>query len=369
MDQHSLEDLISDASFVRWIRGESSPGEDAAWNRWLREDPRHKYLAEEAKSLLTAFQKEKEAKEAFNTSRELARLEQQLDWDSGKINEMSVFPQKLKPKKKKTWYDHSRIIAVAAVFAVVALTGLYAIYQYQLVYNTEGEDYQAEQTNVQEYKTDFGEKATFRLSDDSRVVLNANSHIRFLSGIDKGKSITEVWLEGEAWFDITHFEDERRRTFTVHTVDGSVEVLGTRFAVKTFENETRTVLEEGEIRVQVTRQTDRSSQTGSKDSTILEPGEMVLYSSGKAEVTVEQVNPLVYTSWSEDIWFFEDTPLHEIGQRIEDTFGIEVKIKENLTHRKLSGSIKGTSIDVLAEALARILDVEVEKQDQVLHIE
>lgn len=355
MARNHLEDLLTDVSFVRWIRGEATSEEERTWNSWLQEDPDHQHLVEEANRLVTTFQNEEN--EIPDISNEWQRLDKLIDQEERLQNP-------LQRRKGRSSMKKSRSLAIAALLMIGISLGTYFIFQYQLLEDTESE-LASSQSYKQEYRTDYGEKATFRLSDDSRIVLNANSRVRFLSGVEEEQSITEVWLEGEAWFDITHFEGERRRIFTVHTDDGSVEVLGTRFAVKTLGEETRTVLEEGKIQIR-TRQTNRTRQTG---GTPLQPGEMALYSAGRPEVDVENVNPRVYTSWSEDIWFFEDTPVEEVVRRIEDTFGIEVMIQEDLIQRKLSGSIKGTSIDVLAEALARILDVEIEKRDQALHIE
>lgn len=364
MARNQLDELLADVSFVRWIREESTSREERYWNQWLQEDPSHKQLVQEAKNLLIAFQKEGEIP---NIQGELEELEKQLDLEGGILNK--PYTRFRESKENRTLYPKRKMLAMAAVFLIAAIAGLFTFYEYPLFQQDSGIENREEYTNTQEYRTDFGEKATFRLSDDSKIILNANSHIRFFSGIDEGQSITEVWLEGEAWFDITHFEDERRRTFTVHTDDGSVEVLGTRFAVKTFESETRAVLEEGKIQIRTRQPRSGSLGTGEQtDSTILQPGEMALFSPQKEGITLEKVNPIIYTSWNEDIWLFEDTPLDEVARRIEDTFGIEVMIQEGLISRKLSGSIKSTSLDVLAEALARILDVEIKQKDQKLFI-
>lgn len=367
MAQNHLEDLLSDASFVRWIRGEAAQEEELKWNAWLESDPNHQKFVEEAKDVILAFQKEENR--VPEISREWQRLERLIDQEEDQNKVLSKSIDMHLPHKKSS-------ILVTALLIIGISLGVFAVFQHQFTEESDGE-LASNPSSIQEYRTDFGEKATFRLSDDSRIVLNANSHIRFSSGLESGKNVTEVWLEGEAWFDITHFEDERRRTFTVHTDDGSVEVLGTRFVVKTLENETRTVLDEGKIQVfthaHQTRPSLSQSQIpgegGQAGTTVLKPGEMALYSTDSGSVAVEKVNSRIYTSWSEDIWFFEDTPLTEIARRIEDTFGLEVEIKDELADRVLSGSIKGTDVKVLAEALSKILDAEIQQRDQKLFID
>jgi transmembrane sensor len=208
------------------------------------------------------------------------------------------------------------------------------------------------------------------LSNGSRIVLNANSHLKFSSAVKNGLR-TEVWLEGEAWFDITHFKDEHLvQTFVVQTTDGMVEVLGTRFAVKTFENETRAVLEEGSILVKTNHQANagRSGEDRIESGVLLQPGEKALISGDKSEISVEKVNPWIYMSWGDEMWTFEDTSVKEIALRIEETFGLEVQVKQELAERRLSGTIRSTNIDVINEALAKILNVKIEKQGDTLFI-
>ncbi len=354
MARDHLEDLLTDVSFVRWIRGEASPGERSKWNRWLKRDPEHQRLVKEATEIHIALQKEGDNIPDIST--EWQKLEGSLD------REEQRFKHNHK-KRDQQLHWKSRSLMVTALLIIGICVGAYVVFQYQNFEQSQDSELAANLSTTQEYQTDYGEKATFRLSDNSRIVLNANSRIRFSSNANGEHNSTEVWLQGEAWFDITHLEGERRRTFTVRTDDGDIQVIGTRFVVKTFEKGTRAVLEEGEIHLRIPHQ-----ESGQVDNVILEPGEMALFSSEDEGVTMEKVNPMIYTSWREDIWFFDDTPLDEIGRRIEDTFGLTVLIQDDLTQRKLSGSIKGTSVDVLSKALSKILDVEIEQQDQALYI-
>lgn len=352
MDKKHLEDLLTDVSFVRWIRDEASPEEKLKWDAWLQKNPGHQHLVDEAREVITAFQDE--VYEIPVISREWQELERLIDREERR--------DKILQKKKKYSLWKSKSLMITALLVIGISLGIFSVFQYQSIENT-GNEVSTNSPSVQEYKTDYGEKITFRLSDDSKIVLNANSSIQFSSDVNGGLSSTEVWLDGEAWFDITHLEGDQQRTFTVHTDDGSVRVLGTRFAVKTFESETRAVLEEGKIQVEL-----GGRGSGPKNSAIMAPGEMALFSAITEGISLEKVNPKIYTSWNEDIWFFEDTPLDDIGRRMEDTFGIDVIIQEELIQRKLSGSIKGTSLDVLTEALKKILDVKIERQDQAIYI-
>jgi transmembrane sensor len=65
------------------------------------------------------------------------------------------------------------------------------------------------------------------LSDNSEVVLNTNSSVQYASDFNKDKR--EVWLTGEAYFNVTKSD----KPFIVHTENGDIEVLGTKFDILT----------------------------------------------------------------------------------------------------------------------------------------
>lgn len=357
MRKKLLEDLLTNASFVCWIRNEATYEEEKYWQNWYQKDPDRKYIVEEARAVLSSFEQVEHSMPDIGI--ELQKLEHILDQDEQQSKVLRLRSNRQQFRKRK------RFIAAAILIAGVCIGALIAN-QYQILGVFE-ETELAEASHYQEYKTDYGEKVTFRLSDNSRIVLNANSYIRFSTEKDGSFNTKEVWLEGEAYFDITNFDDVGQRTFAVNTSDGSVQVLGTSFAVKTFEGRTRAVLEKGSVVVEVFT-ADSESVGNYRESVILEPGEMALFSTGNENIAVSRVNPKVYTSWYEDLWFFDDTPISEIATRIEDTFGLSVNVENALKDRKLSGSIKSTNLEVLHEALSAILKVPVEQVGQEIFI-
>jgi ferric-dicitrate binding protein FerR (iron transport regulator) len=347
-----MKQLLTKGSFVLWIKGECSPEEKEYWDSWVEEHPEHRHQVEEAKEIITAFESKYETPDP---EVELDKLEKLID---SYENQQKQF----KNNNYNGFYNYKRSrgsIAAGIIFLIVLLGSVYASWNYP----SETEEPEiAKVTPIQKYNTEYGEKLTFRLSDGSRIILNGNSNLKFSSKIKNGLN-TEVWLEGEAYFDIAHRNEEQQGTFTVHTEDGSIKVLGTHFSVNTFRDATRTVLKEGKISIRVSNETsDKSNEYK------LETGEMAQFNANDNKITVRKVNTQVYTSWTEDKFIFEDTPLAEVARRIENTFGKEVLIDERLANETLSGSIKSDNLDVLIEALAEILDVSVREENQKLII-
>lgn len=350
MNNKKIEDLLASRSFVMWIKGECNTEEKEYWDSWLQKEPENRILAEDAKEIIMGLMTKYETPDLVV---ELNKLDQVIDhYEDRNIQ--------LRDNNYKRMYRRSRSpILVGVLFFIVLLGSIYTYWTYP----TETEEPKIVETKpVQEYSTEYGEKLTFRLSDGSRIVLNGNSNLKFSSKIEKGLN-TEVWLKGEAYFDITRYNDKQQRTFTVHTEDGSIKVLGTRFSVNTFEKETKTVLEEGRISVRVINES-QNEFTEYRMNT----GQMAQFSKNDNKITIKEVNTLIHTSWTKDKLIFQNTPMEDIARRITQTFGIEVIVGADISDKTLSGSIKSDNLEVLTEALAEILSVTIKKQDQKLII-
>src|SRR5699024_7045779 len=198
----------------------------------------------------------------------------------------------------------------------------------------------------------------------SRIVLNANSTLRFSSALNNGLN-TQVWLRGEAYFDIAHLEEDRRRTFTVHTGDGDIRVLGTRFTVNTFAGGTQTALEQGKINIQIKE--DNGSGVPSPEFE-LSPGEMAQFAAGDNKIAVKEADMRLYTSWTEDKFTFAQTPMQDVARRIERTFGVDVIVGQQYKDELVTGTVRSDNLDVLTRALGKVLHAQVHRKAGELQI-
>lgn len=343
---NKLEQILSDSSFILWLKNKCSREEERKWEEWLREAPEHQVLVREAKEIVNAVDSEYDIP---NPQKELGILNKKIDQYEchQKLKRVTL----LFSAENKSYQRMARL-ATAAVILITAIFG--GIVGYNYTTQQEAVEEIVEKPEFEEYRTDYGEKITFRLSDGSLITLNGNSKLTFSSTIKEGLN-SEVWLEGEAYFNIAHLTEEEKRSFTVHTDEGAIQVLGTRFGVNTYQQETKTVLEEGKISIL----TD-ASDTGYE----LTPGKMARFKANDNKITVKDVNPQVYTSWKEDKMIFIETPMEEVATRIENTFGIEVVLADKVANELLSGSIKSTDLDVIEEALGEILKTNVVQKDK-----
>jgi len=314
---------------------------------------------EERQKIISAFKKDIEIPDAEKEWQKVAKKINQKETETNKSSTSTIY--------QRSNYAVSGI--AAGITILLALASIFAIYKNYTAEPVQQEMSIKEVFQEYDFTTDYGEKRSFSLSDGSTIILNANSRLRFTSSADAGDVTTEVWLEGEAYFNIAHLDGDKSRTFTVHTSDGAIEVLGTRFVVNTYNEQTQAILEQGKIAIRVGNQQENAPDQQTMH--YLDPGGMATFNAGrhKQGVTIKKVKTEVYTSWTENRMVFDETPLPEVTKRIEQYYGIEVIIGQSATGTKLSGSIKTDNLEVLTEALKKILNKNnVKLQGNTIHI-
>jgi ferric-dicitrate binding protein FerR (iron transport regulator) len=201
--------------------------------------------------------------------------------------------------------------------------------------------------------TQTGEQATVNLPDDTRIVLNANSHVRYdPDAFTHGPRVVSV--TGEVLFDVAPAPERDDPTFRVRTPDGTVRVLGTTFSVTHRGDDTRVVLSEGRVAI--------DSRLAQRDTTFeLKPGDLVSFDRETGQLQRRIVNPDVYTSWASGQLVFDNTPLPEVVARIESTYGVKVVVQDpNVLDRVVSGSVEN-DLSVLIQGLSQILDRPIDR--------
>lgn len=204
----------------------------------------------------------------------------------------------------------------------------------------------------------YGQTRHIDLPDSSEVVLNGNSRLHYKASWE-GRP-REVWLEGEAFFDVKHLRTHS--VFIVHLSDGkSIQVLGTQFNVVDRHTRSCIVLKSGSIRL---------SLAGKEELVYLRPGDMVQVNENGSEVTGKQVvNPENYSSWTQGRWQLDGTSLEEMLQKIEENYGVTVLVENReLLTKRASGSIPlaSTQAQTLIEDIASLFELHFVKKDSKL---
>lgn len=203
-----------------------------------------------------------------------------------------------------------------------------------------------------EIQTKYGERRTVILPDESSVVLNGNSKLRYSPNWSTIES-REVWIDGEGFFAIQHTRNHQK--FIVHTREGlNVEVLGTKFNVRAREHGSEVLLTEGKVKLNV----DNKSES----PVYLSPGELATMKQNTLSKRV--VKDVEYTSWIKSKLVFDKMPLSELAQILHDTYGLNVTFQnDDLKDRQLSGEIASATADDILYAIAETFNIKVTKMD------
>lgn len=201
---------------------------------------------------------------------------------------------------------------------------------------------------------------TVILPDSSSVVLNASSELRWSRDFGRNGR-REVWLKGEAFFNVRHDRPVAvtAAPFIVHAQDLEIAVLGTRFNVTNGSGFTNVILDKGRVKVRV--------EGGDRDATDLEPGELLRYTVADHRVAVRKVMASLYTSWKDQKMTLDKVPMSKLAEMIQDVYGDSVSFSDpQLASFKVSGTLQVTSEDALLKTLAFVLDISIDREDHLL---
>ncbi|GAB4000156.1 FecR family protein [Spirosoma daeguense] len=206
------------------------------------------------------------------------------------------------------------------------------------------------------YETGYGEVRTIRLSDNSRVSLNAHS-VLTVPRFGFGSGQREVQLTGEAEFAIQHMPDHQR--FIVRTPDQlEVQVLGTEFIVYSRERGSKVVLSQGKVQL-------RQLNNLTVKPVIMLPGDIATLShEGHFSLRHQQRLP-THQAWKHRRFMFENTSVAEIAYQISEHFGVNVVVSDSaLSRRTLGGTFQTDSAMSVLQVLADILNVQITQTKQ-----
>jgi transmembrane sensor len=223
--------------------------------------------------------------------------------------------------------------------------------------------WKSEHFRYKSYSTQFGETKTILLADQSQVVLNAQSTLKVPR--DMFASLArEVWLTGEGYFSIAKHATHRQ--FLVHTDHLDIEVLGTKFNVTDRRERARIILAEGKVKV--TSVITNASEK--KETVVMKPGESLEITSASRVPLKKTVKPELYTAWRENKLIFEQTPLTEVLQTIEDYYGIEFILEDSsLSGEQFTGILPNNDLEVILKSLSRTYGFTIYRENHKIRLQ
>lgn len=203
-----------------------------------------------------------------------------------------------------------------------------------------------------------GKTAILTLSDGSKVHLNSESTLRFPKQF--GSKTREIYLDGEAFFEVTADED---RPFEVYAGNLKTTVLGTAFNVKAYpgEQQTQIAVEHGQVAVE--------KEDSTRMSMLVTPNQWATFDKKNKKLKKESGDIHRIVAWKEGILLFHDRTVAEVTEMLERWYGTDIAVEnEALNNCVLHGEHKEESLENVLEAMQFALDMNYKFTEEGVRI-
>ncbi len=200
-----------------------------------------------------------------------------------------------------------------------------------IIYSSEGRvklqsDY--EEKEILENKPDavaynelivpYGKRTRITLSEGTKVWLNSGSRMVYPPVFSE--DTREVYLEGEAIFEVAHNPD---KPFFVETQDYKIKVLGTVFNLSSYTDDAyaSTALESGKVEIIY-----KSGFLG-KSSKKITKGTLALYDRNSKILETKETDIKPYMTWREGYWEIKDQKLTQILKKLSRYYRVDLVVE------------------------------------------
>jgi len=232
------------------------------------------------------------------------------------------------------WWLRSIAIWIPAILLLA--TGGYMYYN------------QTQSPRLAEIYVPKGDIQTIIFQDGTKVILNADSRLKYTPGFKLFSR--EVELEGEAYFEVTR---NRHKPFTVQSDAIRVRVLGTTFNLKSNKRcrIAEATLIEGEIEVKGNKE---------EGQIILTPGQRAELNKNNGRLTVKQVDAKLDAVWHDNLIPFQKADIFTITKALERFYDVKIILSPDIqTGKTYSGVLKRKSnIESVLKSLQNSIPID-----------
>jgi ferric-dicitrate binding protein FerR (iron transport regulator) len=263
---------------------------------------------------------------------------------SNPVDWATMYQTVIHAEERLPLFRTSRTPTVLKIAALLILT--IGLFDYWYAYRFARAEKKNEPiSRVEEKKNNYPEskKQILHLPDGSTVILNSGSQLHYPSAF-RGRT-REVYLSGEAYFDILH---DQGKPFLVHTGKITTRVLGTAFDIKAYPGDESIKVTVTRGKVQVLRE--------NKSLGMITANQQISYSK-ITEISEEKtVNSKILIAWKPEEINFNDVTMLEIAQKMEHRFGTVITFA-NPKLRDCRVTASFSDDDLLEEVLTVICGV------------
>ena len=322
-DQDIFEELISDARFIVWAKGEGSP-EDEYWNSWEKNHPKNIDEFREAVRITKALK---------YRGTEIKHHDIAYSWEK-----TSELIRKRKPISRLQYYFSLATKAAAILLLPFMVISGWLLYKQ----NNLSQEYTALRENKYEQNltvvAPFCARTVVDLPDGSKVWLNSGSEITY--PVVFSASERRVHLRGEAYFKVQKDETP----FFVSNLGPEIKVYGTEFNVNTYDNEDIVTVALAEGKISLTRE-------GKEE--FITPGQVSTFNKMNKTTTIVNTDVSIYSSWRDGKYIFRDTSLSAILRILQRQYNVTINLSDpKVGNYRYNATINTESLEQILQLLS-----------------
>ena len=210
-----------------------------------------------------------------------------------------------------------------------------------------------------------GGQFSLNLEDGTKVLLNSDSKIKYPVKFIKGKKRQVELLYGEAFFEVSSSKNNNDSEFIVSTKTQKINVIGTKFNIKAYNEDdiVTTTLVEGKVKVE-----------NGKNQILLLPNQQSKVDSKSTNIIVSDIDVFQQISWISGLFSFNDTSLENIMNTLSRWYDLEFVFKSaNKKNLIFSGILERTKsiedILFIIEKTSSSNEINFEIIDRVIIVE
>jgi transmembrane sensor len=261
------------------------------------------------------------------------------------------------PTARRAFHLDTPWLRIAA--AIVIAVGSLATWRLVSARRSAGDDTpNATVAFANDIRTPNGTRQTITLGDGSQVTLNAGSRLRWS---DSRHGPRDVYLDGEAYFSVTH---DPTRPFRVHARDAVAHDLGTRFTVRAYPElpHVEVVVTEGSVSL-------RRDRAASSDSAVLTVGQLGRLGPA-GPPTVESNIPLDrWTGWTGGSLVLDGLTLADAIPQLDRWYDVAIAVPDStLAARRISSRFHDETLPQVLDAITLALGARWQQSGRTVTI-
>jgi transmembrane sensor len=326
---------------AKYLSGECTSLEKNEIETWINEDSDNQELV---KYLKIAWNTAEPEIQTSNTNILWQQLSRKAEIGSGLLENPTLpFNKPIAETKKWSFASHFYRWRYAAVFLIFFLTTLY-LFNGDLTSLLGIND----KTVLKTIALENGQREIITLSDGSKITLDAGSKFSY-PGNFTGDT-RQVYLAGEAFFEAA---SNPEKPFIVVANHAAVEVLGTKFNIRAWQQEQKITVTVTEGSVLLYPEKDSTEK-----SITLNQGYASTLPADGPPTLPRLVDVRKSTGWMQNEIYFEDTRLGEILSQLERWYDVEFETRDSMVmNDRLTVHLGNKPLEDHLKLLGELVDV------------